>query len=85
MFVYTVGYVDGVKKQAWLVSNGNTKNMEEKSIIRIYGWRLSTMYRNSPIPQKIRNEKTEITTRMVSVIEQVAELPTAYISSGCNR
>ena len=33
----------------------------------------------APIPQKIRNEKTgEITTRMVSVIEQVAELPTIY-------
>ena len=32
----------------------------------------------APIPQKIRNEKTgEITTRMVSVIEQ-AELPTIY-------
>ena len=25
MFVYTVGYVDGVKKQAWLVVDGNTK------------------------------------------------------------
>lgn len=50
-----------------------------KSIIRIYGWRLSTMYRNSPYSSKIRNEKTgEITTRMVSVIEQVAELPTIY-------
>ena len=33
----------------------------------------------TPIPQKIRNEKTgEIITRMVSVIEQVAELPTIY-------
>ena len=32
----------------------------------------------APIPQKIRNEKREITTRMVSVIEQVAELPTIY-------
>lgn len=37
------------------------------------------MYRNSPYSSKIRNEKTgEITTRMVSVIEQVAELPTIY-------
>lgn len=33
----------------------------------------------APIPQNVRNEKTgEITTRMVSVIEQVAELPTIY-------
>ena len=54
--------------------------MEEKSIIRIYGWRLSTMYRNSPYSSKKSEmrKRGEITTRMVSVIEQVAELPTIY-------
>ena len=38
----------------------------------------------APIPQKSEMKNGEITTRMVSVIEQVAELPTIY-KPGCNR
>ena len=57
----------------------NTKNMEERVLYGYMDGDYLQCIEIAPIPQKIRNEKTgEITTRMVSVIEQVAELPTIY-------
>ena len=57
MFVYTVGYVDGVKKQAWLVADGNTKNMEERVLYGYMDGDYLQWIEIAPIPQKSEMRK----------------------------